>query len=83
MQGAERHGGPEGVAGGPFAGLRSRIQMAGIIVGPIISGFIFDTSGSYTIAFLGFSGSSDVSMVLLLFAKPPKRRPRSESRAAR
>ncbi len=64
-------------------GFRSSIQMAGIIVGPIISGLVFDTTGSYTIAFLGLSGASVVSMVLVLFAKPPKRRPRSESRAGR
>lgn len=54
-------------------GFRSTIQMAGIVVGPIISGLIFDTTGSYTIAFLGFSGASVVSLVLVLFAKPPKR----------
>ncbi len=64
-------------------GFRSSIQMAGIIVGPIISGLIFDTTGSYTIAFLGFSGASVVSMVLVLFAKPPKRRLPAESRAGR
>lgn len=62
-------------------GFRSSIQMAGIIVGPIISGLVFDATGSYTIAFLGFSGASVVSMVLVLFAKPPKRPLRSESRA--
>lgn len=64
-------------------GFRSSIQMAGIIVGPIISGLVFDATGSYTIAFLGFSGASVVSMVLVLFAKPPKRPLRSESRAGR
>ena len=51
--------------------------MAGIIVGPIISGYVFDTTGSYRIAFLGFAAAAVVSMVLVLFAKPPKRPQRS------
>ncbi len=54
-------------------GFRSSIQMAGIIVGPIVSGYVFDTTESYTIAFLAFAGASVVSMVLVLFATPPKR----------
>ena len=58
-------------------GFRSSIQMAGIIVGPIISGYVFDTTGSYRIAFLGFAAAAVVSMVLVLFAKPPKRPQRS------
>ena len=52
-------------------GFRSTIQMLGIIVGPIISGYVFDTTGSYTIAFLGFSGAALVSLVLVFMAKPP------------
>ena len=59
-------------------GFRSSIQMAGIIVGPIVSGYVFDTTGSYTIAFLAFAGASVVSMVLVLFATPPKRPPRPQ-----
>ena len=53
-------------------GFRSTIQMAGIIVGPIVSGYVFDTTGSYKTAFLGFAGAALVSMVLVLFATPPK-----------
>ena len=54
-------------------GFRSSVQMVGIIVGPVVSGYVFDTTGSYTIAFLGFAGASVVSMVLVLMAKPPRR----------
>ena len=54
-------------------GFRSTIQMLGIIVGPIISGYVFDTTGSYTIAFLGFSVAALVSMILVFMAKPPVR----------
>ena len=57
-------------------GFRSTIQMLGIIVGPIISGYVFDTTGSYTAAFLGFSCAALVSMALVFMAKPPvKSRP--------
>ena len=52
-------------------GFRSSIQMGGIIAGPIISGYVYDTTGSYTNAFLGFSAAALVSMVLVLMAKPP------------
>ena len=54
-------------------GFRSSIQMAGIIAGPIISGYFFDTTGSYSTAFLGFAAASIVSMALVLMAKPPTR----------
>ena len=52
-------------------GFRSTIQMLGIIAGPIISGYVFDTTDSYTLAFLGFSGAALVSMILVFMAKPP------------
>ena len=52
-------------------GFRSTIQMLGIIAGPIISGYVYDTTGSYTIAFLSFSGAALVSMVLVFMAKAP------------
>ncbi len=62
-------------------GFRSTIQMLGIIVGPIISGYVFDTTGSYTIAFLAFSGAALVSMVLVFMARPPvKSRPSVRAR---
>jgi cyanate permease len=55
--------------------------MLGIIAGPIISGYVFDTTGSYTIAFLGFSGAALVSMILVFMAKAPvKTRPTARAR---
>ena len=51
------------------------------IVDPIVSGYVFDITASYTIAFLAFPGASVVSMVLLLFAKPPKRPTRPQGPA--
>ena len=54
-------------------GFRSSIQMLGIIVGPVVSGFVFDQTQSYAGAFLGFSAAALVSMVLVFLARPPVR----------
>lgn len=63
-------------------GFRSSIQMVGIIIGPIVSGYVFDTTGSYTNAFLGFSGAIVVSVVLILLARPPQKRQQARSTTA-
>lgn len=64
-------------------GFRSSIQMLGIIAGPIISGYIFDTTGSYTNAFLGFSVAALLSMALVFMARPPQKpAPRRGARSA-
>ena len=55
-------------------GFRSSVQMLGIIAGPIISGYVFDTTGSYTNAFLGFSAAALLSMALVFMAKPPRKK---------
>ncbi len=57
-------------------GFRSSIQMLGIIAGPIISGYVFDTTGSYSNAFIGFSAAALLSMALVFMAKPPQRKSR-------
>lgn len=55
-------------------GFRSSIQMFGIMVGPVVSGMVYDATGSYSGAFLGFSGAALLSMVLVFLARPPNRR---------
>ena len=45
--------------------------MIGIIIGPVISGYVYDSTGSYEKAFLGFAVASIVSMMLVLMARPP------------
>ncbi len=60
-------------------GFRSTIQMLGIIVGPIISGYVYDTTGSYTIAFFSFSGAALVSMVLVFMARAPVKSRQTQS----
>ena len=47
--------------------------MTGILIGPIVSGYVFDQTGSYEIAFLAFSAATIVSMALVLLARPPTR----------
>jgi MFS family permease len=54
-------------------GFRSSIQMLGIIVGPVVSGIVFDQTQSYAGAFLGFSAAALVSMFLVFLARPPAR----------
>lgn len=56
-----------------ISGFRSSVQMIGIIVGPIVSGYVFDTTGSYQVAFLGFATATVVAMILAVMATPPRR----------
>ena len=56
-----------------ISGFRSSVQMIGIIVGPIVSGYVFDTTGSYQVAFLGFATAAVVAMILAVMATPPRR----------
>ena len=54
-------------------GFRGTIQMIGIIIGPLISGYVFDTTGSYEWAFLGFGAATLVSLALVLMMRAPVR----------
>ena len=57
-----------------ISGFRSSIQMVGIIIGPVVSGFVYDQTGSYEWAFLGFAAAAVVSMFLVIMALPPTSR---------
>ena len=57
-----------------IAGFRSSIQMLGIIIGPVVSGFVYDKTGNYEWAFMGFATASIVSMLLVFMARPPSRK---------
>lgn len=61
-------------------GFRSTIQMVGIIIGPLISGYVFDTTGSYEWAFLGFGVATLVSLALVLMMRAPVRPQRTRRR---
>ena len=61
-------------------GFRGTIQMVGIIIGPLVSGYVFDTTGNYEWAFMGFGAASMVSLGLVLLMRPPKRPHRAGQR---
>ena len=61
-------------------GFRGTIQMIGIIIGPLVSGYVFDTTGNYEWAFMGFGAASMVSLGLVLLMRPPKRPHRAGQR---
>ena len=42
------------------------------VIGPVLAGWIFDTTGSYEIAFLLFAITLGMSAVIMLFVTPPK-----------
>ena len=42
----------------------------GVAIGPIIAGQIFDTMGSYNLAFIIYAGISVIGPILVLLVKP-------------
>ena len=55
-------------------GFRSSVQMIGIISGPILAGLVYDSTGSYQLAFYIFAVASLIAMFLAILAKPPKQK---------
>lgn len=67
--------------GGRYFGRKAFASILGVgmfinaplgFLSPIYSGWIFDTTGSYTLAFLTFAGLLVLSSIILLFLRPPK-----------
>jgi MFS family permease len=54
-------------------GMSRSVVTAGTFLGPIIAGFFYDVTKSYTIAFGVFAVVSFVATLLMFFAKPPER----------
>jgi len=54
-------------------GMSRSVVTAGTFLGPIIAGFFYDVTKSYTIAFGVFAVVSLVATLFMFFAKPPKR----------
>jgi sugar phosphate permease len=52
-------------------GLISTVQTGGMILGPILAGFVYDTTESYYWAFIVFASVSFLAMVLILGARRP------------
>ena len=55
-----------------IAGVQQSIIAVGTMAGPVYAGWIFDTTGSYEIAFVTFIIAILLGAVLALFARPPK-----------
>ena len=49
-----------------IAGLRSAIQMIGVIFGPIISGYVYDQTGNYKLAFIGLTACGIISFIFII-----------------
>jgi MFS family permease len=54
-------------------GMSRSVVTAGTFLGPIIAGFFYDVTKSYTIAFGVFAVVSLVATLFMFFAKPPQR----------
>ena len=54
-------------------GMSRSVVTAGTFLGPIIAGFFYDVTKSYTIAFGVFALVSLIATLLMFFAKPPQR----------
>jgi sugar phosphate permease len=57
---------------GTISGSMDFVQMFGLVLGPVFAGFVFDRTGSYTIAFNSFAISAVAAGVLMFFLRPPK-----------
>lgn len=53
-------------------GVLNLVTMAGIVSGPVFSGWIYDVSGNYQIAFYSFMVCYFLAGVVFFLAKPPK-----------
>lgn len=56
---------------GTIMGLMDLIQMFGLVLGPVFAGYIFDTTGSYRLAFITFAIAAAIAMMLMLVARRP------------
>jgi MFS family permease len=58
-------------------GMSRSVTTAGTFMGPILAGFFYDLTKSYTIAFSIFAAVSLVAILCMFLAKPPVRKRRS------
>ena len=58
---------------GAIRGLTLPIQISGQAIGPIVSGFMFDSSGSYNLPFFMFGAGVVIAAVGVLAATPPQK----------
>lgn len=58
---------------GKIQGFMTPLSMAAGAVGPIFAGYVFDTTGSYRIAFLATGGLTFLAVIFMFFAQPVKK----------
>lgn len=56
---------------GKIMGFSAMIIMMGMTIGPLVSGIIYDATGSYTPAFLSMAGVVALGTLCFVFATPP------------
>jgi MFS family permease len=59
---------------GEIIGMIHAASLTGGIIGPVLGGYLFDRSGSYSIAFLTAALAFSASAILTLFTHPPPKR---------
>jgi MFS family permease len=64
---------------GTIVGWSQALTMPVGVVGPVLAGWIYDTTGSYEIAFVLFAICLGMAVVVMGFAGPPKLRERRPS----
>ena len=52
-------------------GLQQAVATVGLFIGPIFGGVVYDITGTYSIAFLGFAAAGFLSMLLVLGIRRP------------
>ena len=58
---------------GSIRGMTLPVQIAGQLTGPLISGFMFDATGSYRAAFFLVAAAAAVASLMVLGATPPRK----------
>ena len=56
---------------GTIQGVTLPVQLVGQALGPVTAGFVFDVTGAYQSAFLGFAGVVLLGSACVLAATPP------------
>jgi MFS family permease len=60
---------------GSITGIAALISAPIGLIAPIYAGWIFDTTGSYSIAFISFAVLTALATILALCVRPPKKKP--------
>jgi len=56
---------------GTIMGYMELVQMFGLVLGPILAGWIFDVTESYRLAFIAFAIAAAIATMLMLIARRP------------